>query len=259
MRPLLILGLTGSVLSACSDGRLTGFTSESALASEPGAGGAASDLGTTADTSIATTDTGTATTDTGTATTASGPQVFTTLLIDDFEDGDTRVTPTSESWWYIFNDSTGHQEFLIEDVTGQRSSGIYAAHTYGERFTAWGAGLGVDLAGIQDARSPDQPFDASQFAGISFWAKVGASSVRETRVDLLSPCGDRCVSYSGANIQLATEWQQYTILFSELEPRQDESDFDQSQLMHIQFFFLDPESFDLWVDDLAVVSKYSVK
>ncbi len=228
------------LLAACGEGELTAFSSQGA----PGGGGSengsgAQNVGVDIDGSV-------------------GPRVYTTALIDDFEDGDSRVTPDSESWWYIFNDSTGEQEFVIEDVSGQREGSAFAAHTWGGHFTAWGAGLGVDLAGIQDARSPGEPFDATQFAGISFWARVEASSVRETRVDLLNPCGDNCVAYSGVNIQLAQSWRQYTVLFSELEPRQD-SDFDQSQLLHLQFFFLDPESFDLWVDDLAVVSKYSIK
>jgi hypothetical protein len=187
------------------------------------------------------------------------PQAFTTRLIDDFEDGDTRVNPKSESWWYAFNDNTGEQQFQIENVSGERSNSSYAAHTFGEYFTTWGAGLGVDLAGVQDARNPEEPFDASQFAGISFWAKTQADSVRKLRVDLLSPCGDDCASYSGVSIELSHQWQQYTVLFSELEPRQNDSDFDESQLVHIQFFFLGTDRFDLWVDDLSVVSKDSIK
>jgi hypothetical protein len=228
------------MLGGCGDGELNAFSAR-ALGEAPGAGGAGPPSGE------------------DNAASNGGPQVFTTLLIDDFEDGDTRVSPTSESWWYIFNDSTGEQLFQIEDVSGQRANSRYSAHTYGAQFRAWGAGLGVDLAGIQDARNPEEPFDATQFAGISFWAKVLQTSVREIRVDLLSSCGEGCVSYSGVSIELATEWRQYTILFSELEPRQDESNFDQSRVRHIQFFFLDPERFDLWLDDLAVVSKYTIK
>lgn len=229
------------LVPSCSDGTLDSFSSENSLDGGAGAGSGSGSTGALdPDTTL-------------------GPLVFTTTVIDDFEDGDTRVAENSESWWYIFNDSTGVQEFVIEDVSGERANSKYAAHTFGEQFTAWGAGLGVDLAGIRDARRPDEPFDASQFAGISFWARVGESSVRQVRVDLLSPCGDGCASYSGVTIELVPEWRQYTVLFSELEPRQAESGFDQSRLMHIQYFFLDPESFDLLVDDLAVVSKYSIK
>src|SRR5690606_5453287 len=162
------------LLLACGEGKLTAFTSEAALGGAPAGAGPDGGIDTEG---------------------SSVPQVFTTLLIDDFEDGDTRVTPESESWWYIFNDSTGQQEFLIDDVSEQRPNSVYAAHTFGEAFTAWGAGLGVDLAGIQDARNPSVPFDASQFAGISFWARVAENSVKKTRVDLLSPCGDDCASY----------------------------------------------------------------
>lgn len=241
LKRIFCLLCLGSLLPACSDGTLESFSSDSSLS---GAAGSGSDSGAPGGLDPDTT---------------MGPQVFTTTVIDDFEDGDTRVTEDSEGWWYIFNDSTGVQDFVIEDVSGERSSSTYAAHTFGERFTAWGAGLGVDLAGIQDARRPDEPFDASQFAGISFWARVGAASVRQVRVDLLSPCGDGCATYSGVTIELVPEWRQYTVLFSELEPRQAESGFDQSRLMHIQYFFLSPESFDLLVDDLAVVSKYSIK
>ena len=224
-----------SCLLACGAGELTAFTSEPSLGEGGVEGGP-----------IDTTGNG-------------GAQVFTTELIDDFEDGDTRVAETSESWWYIFNDSTGEQQFSVENVSGQRGDSTYAARTYGEQFTAWGAGLGVNLTGIQDARNPAEPFDASRFAGVSFWAKVEAPSVREIKLDFLSDCGDNCVSYSGVNIVLEAEWRQYTVLFSELIPRQDDTQFDPSQVTHIQFFFLGPVSFDLWVDDLAVVSRYIIK
>jgi hypothetical protein len=82
------------------------------------------------------------------------------LLIDDMEDGDGLICPTSgrEGWWSASGDGTVSGELnprsdgpfeptLIEE--GARGTSRYAVRLRGSGFTAWGAGLGLEFASAQ--------------------------------------------------------------------------------------------------------------
>lgn len=95
-------------------------------------------------------------------------------LIDDMEDGRQAIPKTEgrSGAWFSFNDKTGSQEpamgislFNLLPTDPPRTGSNYNVRTSGSGFTEWGAGVGFDFA-------TTDPYDASRYFGIAFWARV---------------------------------------------------------------------------------------
>ena len=50
----------------------------------------------------------------------------------------------------------------------------YALKTSGSGFTVWGAGVGTDVATVNNKKAP---YDASDYSGLRFWAKSGGDDL----------------------------------------------------------------------------------
>lgn len=162
----------------------------------------------------------------------------TPLLIDDFEDGNTQAL-APPSWWYVVNDTTANQVFQVEP---EGSSG-HAAHTWGDTFTAWGAGIGLDL------RSESEDFDASAFTELRFRARAAPTSHRTLAVHLLESSSTHFI----LEVELTTEWQTYVIPFAQTraDVGGDARVLDRERLSALQLFLFYPERFDIWLDDFV--------
>jgi hypothetical protein len=163
-----------------------------------------------------------------------------TLLIDDFEDGDTQALAT-DGWWYVVNDGAGEQRFGIEPTS--RSGSQLAAHTSGSGFRVWGAALGLDLTGYEHR------YDASAFDELRFWARTGATP-RDVSVTFLSGTGD----HFALIVSLTTEWRQFVAPFAAAFPTEGDANrsLDTTDLEALQFFMLTDAAFDLWLDDVVL-------
>jgi len=194
-------------------------------------------------------------------------------LIDDFEDQDDALpaglgTPPRAGYWYAFHDDTAGGVMVpggsqlpptaLDPARGDSEFGVFASAA---GFTTWGAGIGVDL----NNSGEKEPYDASAYDGIVFWAK---GSTTGTPVELRVPIpatappgeGGSCTAASGCSGyhrytlgELDDEWQQISIHFCQLiQPSWAlEAEFDSSQILSIQFQGTETSDFEIWVDDLS--------
>ena len=195
-------------------------------------------------------------------------------MIDDMEDGDDSILPVHgrRGSWFILNDGTaGAQQaptgtpFTMSAIAGGRGASLYAARTSGQGFKSWSPLFGFWLnklpAGLK------QPYDASPYAGITFWAKSDTSQL--VRVQLpdkdTDPDGQVCVGagtggcsdHFGKTIVVTPQWVKYTVLFSQLSQAgwgRKAASFDPSTAYGIEFQFQLLAAFDCWIDDIAFLT-----
>jgi len=183
-------------------------------------------------------------------------------LIEDFEDGDTRIIVQQgrNGGWYDIGDGTGTQTKGV--VTGGKDS-VYAMHYYGSGFTNWGSGIGFNFIDPQGGSS--QPYDASMYQGIKFWAKIESGSSAAIRVVLPNSqthpdgglCGTNCWDHFGLDFTLTTTWQQYTLPFSSLTQQgwgTQFSVFDVSTIYDMEFRHSQNVSYNVWIDNIEFYS-----
>jgi len=185
-------------------------------------------------------------------------------VIEDMEDGDSRVLVREGRGGYWFT-SVDNEGSIFTSPSGQfkmgepgRGGSKHAAHMTG---TMAPAGWSVyALMGFSIA-DPKAAYDASRYAGISFWAK-GPGHIRFKLPDAYtSPGGGHCTDcYNDFGIELAltADWQKYTIPFEWLaqqpgwgDPRPE---VEKAGLFEIQWQFGSRgRNFDIWVDDIEFV------
>ncbi|HTA93564.1 MAG TPA: carbohydrate binding domain-containing protein [Polyangiaceae bacterium] len=191
--------------------------------------------------------------------------VDSTLLIDDFEDGNNLLAPIDgrNGPWFESNDGRGMQ---VPDPRGQilpvllmppRGTSLRGMHTTGAGFTLWGAYLAVHFVSNGEA---GVPYDISKHTGITFSAKLGNGMVTphvrfeisETNTAVTcTTCGD----HFGTQVPLTVDWQTVTVPFSSLSQlgygRPLQTAFDPTQALGLYFDWLTNENFDFWLDDVS--------
>lgn len=197
--------------------------------------------------------------------------------IDDMEDnnGSIELTAGRAGVWFAFNDHTGTQEpdifaetFTMSRVEPSRGDSHYAAHTSGSGFTEWGAGVGVDLR-VQ------QPYDASGYAGISFWARRGPGiDFFELQLQVpdsaTSPLAGQCEAelchddFGDLIGTLTEEWQYYSYTWdqmiaqdwSEQAKLRNVTRVTPSAIYGIRFQVENKyPAFDFWIDDMSFLCR----
>jgi hypothetical protein len=230
-RFLALCGLVLSIVLSCDGGELDVFKTQPGTGGSPTGGsstGGSSTGGRSGDTSMG-------------GEGGDGPLDM--IVIDDFEDGDQEAL-LGGGQWYVANDGTGVQTFTVAPSPVEWPGSEFSAHTTGTGFESFGAFLGLDLAGSAAS------FDASNYAALSFVARVAPSSTRSVLFAFV--VGSQ---HFAVPLQLGTDWERHTIPFSAALPVENGplDDFDPSQIAGIQFFVPNDASFDYWLDDLAFV------
>jgi hypothetical protein len=193
-------------------------------------------------------------------------------MIDDMEDGNGSILSADgrQGAWYTYNDGTGTQVpaamtagYMMSAITPPRAASTMAAETTGMGFTVWGSGFGFDL---NNDGTMKQPYDASTYTGVTFWAKAGSGSVTSVRMNVqdaqTAPEGGVCMpsvmnscnDHRGATVNLTTDWQQFTFTFASMTQQgwgEKFATFETDKLYAIQFQTGTMATFDLWVDDIA--------
>lgn len=196
--------------------------------------------------------------------------VFTmSQLIDDMEDGNATLLGSNGDW-FVFKDSSAgtitppkEKPFTMSALSPARGASTKAAVVTVSGFTDWGAAFGFDFSYVKGVR---QRTDLKQALAVRFWAK--ASKATTLRVQLPNVdtdtlgglCSGTAESACGAHftktVKVGTEWQQATVVFSELKqdlPGRHVPSFDK-QHVYSMFFVLGPnQTVTVWVDDLALV------
>jgi hypothetical protein len=216
------------------------------------------------------------------STNVAGAPPATSDLIDDFEDGDKIIrivsNPRRDGIWDTNYDMTASgvqtpapsmfaPTLLGTDVP--YAGDMYAAHSTGSGFTAagFGAYMNVSMRSVADyALTP--VYDASSYKGISFFAKVGATSSKSMRVRFVSGDTDprlkkctvggststACYNHYYATVTLTTTWAPHTVDFSSFVQGIDgmtNPSIDLKEMFGLEFYFAPPSNYDLWLDDLT--------
>jgi len=187
--------------------------------------------------------------------------------IDDEEDNNNQLTVQSgrNGYWYTYVDSLGTTITPPAKTTFLQSSGgakdsKFAAH-YAGKVSATGdplyAGLGFSFT------DPKGPYDATQYTGISFQAKVGPGSVKSVRLKVpdvnTDPAGKvctECYNDFGEDLTLTDQWKKYTIPFAAMKQLDgwgapNPPTIDKSKLYGVQWQVNDRgATYDVWVDDV---------
>jgi hypothetical protein len=195
-----------------------------------------------------------------------------TELLDDFSnDSDalpTLGTPPRVGYWYTYHDMsmTGMLTFptgmsFTPAMGGPMGTG-YSARIAGTGFTTWGAGFGVDL---NDPGAMRAPYDAGNYVGLTLWAKAGTAT--KVRMNLPNKdtdtmggvcMGMACNDHFGADLDIGTDWKQFTILFSDLKQAGWSMvavpSFDAHSIYGLQFQ-VSSMPFDVWVTDIYLIKK----
>jgi hypothetical protein len=162
------------------------------------------------------------------------------LLIDDFEDGDSRAKEPL-GWWYPINDKTSTQGFGIEPVSGGTPS-VYALRTHGSGFRLWGAAVGVSLV------AESQPLNPMGYEEVCFLARVEADIGAPVDVHLLSVEEVHYIQ----GVTLSEAWTPHCLpLVDFIGP--NGAPREPSALIALQLFFPTGSQFALWLDDVSLV------
>ena len=187
-----------------------------------------------------------------------------TELVDDLEDGDAAIPEIAgrQGNWITYNDGTGTQTpppsvLFTPDSPGLDSS--YAARTFGSGFTSWGATLAVELNRDSTTKAT---YDASDYIGVSFWARAAGTlpvrfMVSDINTDSDGNVCSNCFDHFGADITLDTTWQRYVLTWWQLDQQGWGDQFAGLDIEHIfGLHFQTPpnQSFDVWVDDVELIS-----
>ena len=207
---------------------------------------------------------------------AAGPQVGkdcgSTGLIDDGEDGNNQNLPNDYrgGYWYTFKDKG---TTTVEPTAGEEGGTFamseggynsqYAARYHGTIGTGSVvfSGMGMNFVDPKDA------YDASKYAGISFWAKKGSAEstgkvrlkVPDVNTDPQGGVCTECFNDFGGDLNLTTEWKQYLYPWKAMKqmpgwgnPRKPH--ITPSKIYGIQFQVNVPSAnYDIYIDDLKFI------
>lgn len=193
-------------------------------------------------------------------------------LVDQMEDGDGSINFTAgrAGVWFPFNDDTGTQfpgtkleSFPMSALDPPRSDSRYAAHSYGSGFSKWGSGIGFDMR-VQ------QPYDASTYSGVAFWARRAPGTTSALRLAVLdgatSPLGGKCNFDAGLchddfgrDLELGTGFHFFSFAWAELSQRGWSGNIlpavDTTQIYGLRFQSEPNVDFDFWIDDVLLLCR----
>jgi endoglucanase len=188
-------------------------------------------------------------------------------LIDDFEDGNSQIVVMAgrDGYWWKAHDPQGSTigPESNDGEDGGPSGSTKARHVTGSTSSAqgaWGVNFGANFMAAKGST-----FDGSKYVGISFKAMATPQSGKKVRFKV----GDvnthqdpgvctACWNHFGKDLTLTQDWQEHTVLFSELrqapgwgKPRPPAISVD--KLYNLDWSIGPGEKFDLWVDDIQFI------
>ncbi|WP_437731240.1 hypothetical protein [Sorangium sp. So ce1335] len=192
-------------------------------------------------------------------------------MIDDMEDEDLAILPGDgvtprEGYWFKDNDGSEggvhepeNEVDLMTPLDLPRGDSRVALHTSANNgFVDYGASVALFLYN-------DDFGDASEYRGITFWARAEEGSSRRLKVTLIDkqtrPTGGICDEAAGEcydhfyrSVTLTDDWKHFKVPAECLEQAGFGKQFDAlllDQLWGVYFSFDKGQAFDLWIDDVA--------
>jgi hypothetical protein len=203
----------------------------------------------------------------GGATGTINPATTALEMIDHLDDNDSQILTVAgrRGPWHAFNDSNGGDQrpapgmpFLPQ--AGGANNTPYAVHTTGSGYQFGGVGFDLNNPTTAPESMQSQPYNASAFTGIAFWAKGNGNLRVEipqrsfVPTDRGGACGSNCWNVYGSRAvqgRLTNTWQQFIIPFGALQ-RDDGSTsppFNPAELMGVSFKH-EGSNFDFWIDEV---------
>jgi endoglucanase len=186
-------------------------------------------------------------------------------LIDDLEDNDNRVSQIAGrgGYWWAAKDDKGSTIEPIGELKmseGGAHGSKYALRVSGKTASgenAWGSVVGFRIA-------QNGLYDASKYAGVSFFAKVGDKSTSAVRLKVADVnthpdgqvCKDACYNDFGKDFTFGHDWQEYQVSFAEMKQQDGWGDprppsITPNELVQIAWHLITPGAdFELWLDDV---------
>lgn len=191
--------------------------------------------------------------------------------IDDFEDNNNQnfVVENRGGYWYTFIDKVGTTVWPEAGEAGGTftpAEGGYKSKYTAEMKGKIGtgsvvfAGLGINM------QDPKAAYDASKYAGVTFWAKKGPNSTGKVRLKIpdgnTDPEGKvctECFNDFGMDLTLTEEWQRFTLLFRDMKqlegwgsPRKPH--IDASKIYGLQWQVNQQGAdYDIFIDNLGFI------
>jgi hypothetical protein len=177
-------------------------------------------------------------------------------LLDDFEDGDSLISPREgrRAAWMLFkdNDPPGGLPLLIPvrrvPPTARNRN---ALHLTGGELREWGATAQFDFT--------PSCYDASAYGGIAFSARgpgrlyVGVREMRVVPTKWGGTCTEHCYDAHQKKIDLGAAWHAYRVPWSEFRQRGYHTpDLDPTRIHDLAFSVQPSDTpFDFWIDDVS--------
>lgn len=193
-----------------------------------------------------------------------------TAVVEDAEDNDHQILGHEGrgGYMYTFLDEAGS---TVEPVAG-RLGGTFSQTEGGANGSLYAARISGTLAsgslvfagyGLNFV-NPKAPYDASAYEGISFFARRSENSPASIRLKVPDANTDpeggvcsECFNDFGADIELQTQWQRYTLSFKDLAQASgwgapQPGAIDATKIYGLQFQVNSPGStFEIWIDDVS--------
>jgi endoglucanase len=193
--------------------------------------------------------------------------------IDDFEDNNNQnlVIEGRGGYWYTFVDKAGS---TVSPEAGEAggtfapSEGGYGSKYAGEFKGKIGTAAIVFGALGMNFQDPKATYDASKYAGITFFAKRGANSTGKVRLKVpdgnTDPEGgvcSECFNDFGADLNLTEQWQRFVLPFHDMKqmegwgaPRKPH--IDSSKIFGLQWQVnVQGADYDISIDNVGFICK----
>jgi hypothetical protein len=207
------------------------------------------------------------------------PCLLDPLLIDDMETDDgfgwTCETEGRAGSWYLYDDETaGTREpegfpspFPLREIDAPRDRNTRAIYVKGGGYTGFGGGVGTTLVPGNLAQATF--WDASAYAGVSFWARGEGTLFFQTVLAQTRAAGDEypglceptlalnCSdSYVSNAITLTDAWTEYVVPFAALKQEGWGQPVPWTyDLNALEFRWVTDEDFEFWIDDVRFVER----
>ncbi len=190
----------------------------------------------------------------------------------------TAIAMPRVGYWFNYGDSTaGAMETGKGDFGGCGGPTDCAYHISGSGYTDYGAGIGFDLNDSSASPPVAQPYDATAYMGLQFYAKGTITGTRGPKYASLAQqihmkfvtATDRSGDDYGGYCTVGADWTMCSLTFAAATrdgfsstPPVATDMFDANMLEKIQLEFskfsqpadagtLTPVDFDVWVDDVS--------
>jgi endoglucanase len=194
-------------------------------------------------------------------------------VIDDFEDNNNQISVIGErgGYWYTYVDTKGSTVSPLPGDQGGVFNPIEGGHDskFAVEMKGKLAGSSIVYAAMGlNFQDPKEPYDASMFEGISFWAKRAPGTINKLAVKLpdgnTDPDGQVCSAcYNDYffTISVGEQWSRYVLPFRDLRQEPDwgaprRPHVDAKKLYAIHFEAKVPGGdYDFVVDDIQFICK----